>query len=175
MNGYIGTDCTHAFLLWGGSNTHPLHLFQYSVFKYCIILLHCQFIKNISDNSFLSRPGSVITVHILNDIGRNSSLGNRKKVAKFLMRTFACRSTFLYGIHGRNIRVEIFQHIRKKTILFCCRRDYAFPPPLSRSANASKIATSLFSLNFFSFFTSGRDIAYVGGEGVGASWFQRQK
>jgi hypothetical protein len=32
----------------------------------------------------------------LNDIGRNSSLGNRKKIAKFLMRTFACRSTFLY-------------------------------------------------------------------------------
>jgi hypothetical protein len=32
----------------------------------------------------------------LNDIGRNSSLGNSKKIAKFLMRTFACRSTFLY-------------------------------------------------------------------------------
>ncbi len=24
-------------------------------------------------------------------------LGNRKKIAKFLMRTFTCRSTFLYG------------------------------------------------------------------------------
>jgi hypothetical protein len=34
---------------------------------------------------------------ILNDIGRNSLLGNRKKIAKFLMRTFTCRSTFLYG------------------------------------------------------------------------------
>jgi hypothetical protein len=33
----------------------------------------------------------------LNDIGRNSLLGNRKKLAKFLMRTFTCRSTFLYG------------------------------------------------------------------------------
>jgi len=32
----------------------------------------------------------------LNDISRNSLLGNRKKIAKFLMRTFACRSTFLY-------------------------------------------------------------------------------
>jgi hypothetical protein len=32
----------------------------------------------------------------LNDIGRNSLLGNRKKIAKFLMRTFTCRSTFLY-------------------------------------------------------------------------------
>jgi hypothetical protein len=33
----------------------------------------------------------------LNDIGRNSLLGNRKKIAKFLRRTFTCRSTFLYG------------------------------------------------------------------------------
>jgi hypothetical protein len=33
----------------------------------------------------------------LNDIGRNSLLGERKKIAKFLMRTFTCRSTFLYG------------------------------------------------------------------------------
>ncbi len=33
----------------------------------------------------------------LNDIGRNCLLGNRKKIAKFLMRTFTCRSTFLYG------------------------------------------------------------------------------
>jgi hypothetical protein len=32
----------------------------------------------------------------LNDIGRNSLMGNRKKIAKFLMRTFTCRSTFLY-------------------------------------------------------------------------------
>ncbi len=31
-----------------------------------------------------------------NDIGRNFLLGNRKKIAKFLMRTFTCRSTFLY-------------------------------------------------------------------------------
>jgi hypothetical protein len=29
-------------------------------------------------------------------IGRNCLLGNGKKIAKFLMRTFACRSTFLY-------------------------------------------------------------------------------
>jgi hypothetical protein len=33
----------------------------------------------------------------LNDIGRNSLLGNRKKKNKFLIRTFNCRSTFLYG------------------------------------------------------------------------------
>jgi hypothetical protein len=35
-----------------------------------------------------------------NDIGRNFSLGNRKKIAKFLMMTFTCRSTFLYGCNG---------------------------------------------------------------------------
>ncbi len=33
-----------------------------------------------------------------NDIGRNFLLGNRKKIAKFLMRTFTCRSTFLYAL-----------------------------------------------------------------------------
>ncbi len=34
---------------------------------------------------------------IWNDIGRNCWLGHRKKIAKFLMRTFTCRSIFLYG------------------------------------------------------------------------------
>jgi hypothetical protein len=33
----------------------------------------------------------------LNEIGRNSLLGKRKKIAKFLMRTFTCCSTFLYA------------------------------------------------------------------------------
>jgi hypothetical protein len=37
----------------------------------------------------------------LNDVGRNSLLGNRKKIAKFLMRTFTCRSTFLYALSPR--------------------------------------------------------------------------
>jgi hypothetical protein len=42
----------------------------------------------------------------LNDIGRNSLLGNRKKIAKFLMRTFTCRFTFLYApppLHPANV------------------------------------------------------------------------
>jgi hypothetical protein len=34
----------------------------------------------------------------LNGAGRNCLLGNGKKIAKFLMRTFTCRSTFLYGL-----------------------------------------------------------------------------
>jgi hypothetical protein len=33
----------------------------------------------------------------LNNLGRNSLLGKRKKIAKSSMRTFTCRSTFLYG------------------------------------------------------------------------------
>jgi hypothetical protein len=39
---------------------------------------------------------NVPTAEFLNDFGRNFLLGNRKKIAKCLMRTFTCRSTFLY-------------------------------------------------------------------------------
>jgi hypothetical protein len=49
--------------------------------------------------------GVVSDSWILNDIGRNFSLGNWKKIAKSLMRIFTCRSTFLYGdiaIGGRD-------------------------------------------------------------------------
>ncbi len=48
---------------------------------------------------FLTMRSKHASSEILNDIGRNSLLGNRKKIAKFLMRTFTCRSTFLYGCH----------------------------------------------------------------------------
>jgi hypothetical protein len=41
--------------------------------------------------------GEVSNSKILNDISRNFLLGSRKKIAKCLMRTFTCRSTFLYG------------------------------------------------------------------------------
>ncbi len=34
---------------------------------------------------------------IWNYVSRNCLLGHRKKIAKFLTRTFTCRSTFLYG------------------------------------------------------------------------------
>ncbi len=173
---YMSGLWLYTCFLWG-PNIHPLNIFQYLLFKYCIILLHCQFIKNIYDNSFWTQPSSVIThgvgwgrvwgmmmatcdttnkqmnckhylivregckefkmyrkercitffsFHIcivtnvsapicfcvcsfcfwgevsnswiLNDIGRNSLLGNRKKIAKFLMRTFTCRSAFLYDV-----------------------------------------------------------------------------
>ncbi len=42
--------------------------------------------------------GEVSNSWILNDIGRNFLLGNRKKIAKCLMRTFTCNSTFPYGL-----------------------------------------------------------------------------
>ncbi len=46
---------------------------------------------------FLTMRSKHTSSKILNDIiGRNCLLGNRKTIAKFLMRTFTCRSTFLY-------------------------------------------------------------------------------
>jgi hypothetical protein len=51
----------------------------------------------------------------LNDIGRNCLLGNRKKIAKYLMRTFTCCSTFLYGI----------EHLR----MMCLSRESNPTPP----------------------------------------------
>ena len=44
---------------------------------------------------FLTMRSKQASSKILNDIGRNSLLGNKKKIAKFLMRTLTCRSTFL--------------------------------------------------------------------------------
>ncbi len=41
--------------------------------------------------------GEVSHSWISSDMGENFLLGNRKKIAKFLMRTFACHSTFLYS------------------------------------------------------------------------------
>jgi hypothetical protein len=49
---------------------------------------------------------------ILNDTGRNSLLGHRKKIAKFLKRTFACRSTFLYGEEFAHAPVLLWIRIR---------------------------------------------------------------
>jgi hypothetical protein len=47
--------------------------------------------------------GEVSNSWILNDIGRNFLLGKKKKIAKCLMRTFTCRSTFPYGRANRNL------------------------------------------------------------------------
>jgi hypothetical protein len=57
----------------------------------------------LSDTLFKSFPSivnmfiSIFMIHILHNITRNCLLGKRKKIAKFLMRTFTYRSTFLYA------------------------------------------------------------------------------
>ncbi len=54
---------------------------------------------------------------IFSAVGRNCLLGNRKKVAKFLMRTFTCRSTFLHAsmvpffCHSWLARLSIYDHL----------------------------------------------------------------
>ena len=55
---------------------------------------------------FLTMRSKHASSKILNDIGRNSLLGNRKKIAKFLMRTFTCRSTFLYGCWSHTVVIK---------------------------------------------------------------------
>ena len=69
------------------------------------------------------------TAWILNDIGRNSLLRNRKKIAKFLMRTFTCRylplweepnkdeDSFLHMQLGINVAIFIFSNT--KHFLWC--------------------------------------------------------
>jgi hypothetical protein len=57
-----------------------------------------------------------------NDIGRNVLQGNRKKIAKFLMRTFTCRSTFLYGVKVQYIETQTCMP------LHCCKiHKYVLP------------------------------------------------
>ncbi len=67
---------------------------------------------------------------ILNDIGRNSLLG--KKIAKFLMRTFTCRSTFLYGLQY-HAELNLYSRYRSSMLyaVVCCtllRRDQTLQP-----------------------------------------------
>jgi hypothetical protein len=59
--------------------------------------------------------GEVYNSWILNDIGRNSLLGNKKKIAKFLMRTFTCRSTFLYAKNEERGRYRAYSTDIKAT------------------------------------------------------------
>jgi hypothetical protein len=49
----------------------------------------------------------------LNDTGRNCLLGNRKKIAKFLMRTFTCRSTFIYDSKPHNKIEDLIQKMKE--------------------------------------------------------------
>ncbi len=105
-----GYSCTHAFLLQGGPNTSSKFI------SICIIKIFPTLLASLL-KIFLTRlrclhrvwgrgGGDVWqlltqqTDKQLNfeDIGRNSLLGKRKKIAKFLMRTLTYRSTFLYDV-----------------------------------------------------------------------------
>jgi hypothetical protein len=55
--------------------------------------------------------GEVSNSWILNDIGRNFLLGNRRKIAKFSMSTFTYRSTFLYGLN-----LQVMSELRDFTV-----------------------------------------------------------
>jgi hypothetical protein len=45
-------------------------------------------------------------------LAENFLLGNRKKIAKFLMRTFTCRSAFLYEPDGSQTFVMISKIVK---------------------------------------------------------------
>jgi hypothetical protein len=82
--------------------------------------------------------GEVSNRWILNDIGRNCLLGNRKKIAKLLMRTFTCRSTFLYAkkwIYWERPMGTPDPTLYQKSDLYILRklRSSPFPIPKFRS------------------------------------------
>ena len=52
------------------------------------------------------------------DSGRNCLLGNKKKIAKLLMRTFTCRSTFLYDLDHRKKDESEYSGSRKSSLYF---------------------------------------------------------
>ncbi len=81
--------------------------YMYTLYNVHVLTLTCtvQYVISCAVNKrlqlytcFLTMRSKHASSKNLNDIGRNSLLGNRKKIAKFLMRTFTCRSTFLYGL-----------------------------------------------------------------------------
>jgi hypothetical protein len=80
------------------------------------------FLSDTFFKSFLSTENMFISIFMIQilhnftnssifiNIGRNCLLGNRKKIAKFLMRTFTSHSTFLYGrgeVRGESWEGEI--------------------------------------------------------------------
>jgi hypothetical protein len=67
-------------------------------------------------------------------------LGHRKKIAKFLMRTFACRSTFLYGVavHAPCTCIEIKINIPTPVIPSVLEQVLPHVPPVSFSFTGGK-------------------------------------
>ncbi len=75
--------------------------------------------------------GEVSNSWILNYIGRNSLLGNRKKIAKFLMRTFTWRSTFLYAGHSHYRHTAKNQYRKLETTMYSQKRNCAATVPIT--------------------------------------------
>ncbi len=87
------SSCTLSHIYVYSYNVHvltPTYTVQYVIS--CAVNIRLQLYT-----CFLTMRSKQASSAIFNDIGRNSLLGNRKKIAKFLMRTFTCRSTFLYA------------------------------------------------------------------------------
>ncbi len=76
----------------GAKSAAPLwHILQ-------ILFEYCKYVNSIFRFKYCNS-------WLFSDIGRNNDylLGNRKQIAKFLMRTFACHSTFLYAYTSKNL------------------------------------------------------------------------
>jgi hypothetical protein len=71
---------------------------------------------------FLLFGGKYSYCWIWNDIGRNCLLGHGKKRAKFLLRIFTCRSTFLYGLKQRPLIHFIFIRNKCRVYLYLKKR-----------------------------------------------------
>ncbi len=95
---------------------------------------------------FLTMRSKHASSKILNDIGRNSLLGNRKKIAKFLMRTFTCRSTFLYAPY-RQVRVSKWRP--RVCQLFLWRRVQKTGSALPAGGISSGLLTGQTNAKFF--------------------------
>ncbi len=99
-----------AFSLRGGPNTSSkfISIFIIKIFTTLNISdptqwLHLWITQGVGAVGGVMGTSDTTSRHswILVGIGRNTLVGNRKKIAKFLMRTFTCRSTFLYDLKGR--------------------------------------------------------------------------
>ncbi len=84
--------------------------YMYTLYNVHVLTPTCtvQYVISCAVNIRLQLYTCVLTMRskhasskILNDFGRNSLLGNKKKIA-YLMRTFTCSSTFLYGENPRS-------------------------------------------------------------------------
>ncbi len=95
---HVRIPCKGSLCLTNTFTLFPLN-WQDITFKYLILC----------GNQLISMPKLLMSLCLLfwgkysnkNYIGWNCLLGHKKKIAKFLLRTSTCRSTFLYGFEIR--------------------------------------------------------------------------